>query len=180
MKTLFYRKIILLVIFVLASITIYGQMLIDNTDCLKRDNTISEKFSIQERLDIEDIKVSEIGHSSSNKIEYKKYFSREGKEITDYVWGIDIKIKKKIQNRIKELFNFNDRTECVGTSLLLLLIDNENDVFEIRVIKGITDEYNKELLKAVKILEENIVCVCSETLPKAVAVLFPLNLTIEK
>jgi hypothetical protein len=125
-------------------------------------DSLGRKIGIWTFYDIENIKYLEIKYSAPDEIEYKNYFTRSGKVIKKYSWSINLVSLNKIREAIKNDFVVDDTTWGSGRSLLLLMIDVESDNYEIRIIKGIHYDFNKELQRVIKKIEKNLIFIYSD------------------
>jgi len=120
-------------------------------------DSLGNKVGVWIDYDIENIKCSETKYSSPNKVEYTKYFTRKGKEINVYTWKLNNCSLSILTELIKNKFILNDSTFGNGSAILLLLADCENNIYEIRIIRGISIGFNNELLRVTKDLEKNLI-----------------------
>jgi hypothetical protein len=130
--------------------------------CASCQNIIkNSKDSLENEIgyDIEHIKYIEMYVDNSGE-KHTNYFTRCGDTIALYDWRIDSSIIKKINEHILRNFVINEFTEAQGLAVLLLILDFENDIYEIRVIRGITQGFNNELLRAINKIERDIIFVC--------------------
>jgi hypothetical protein len=108
--------------------------------------------------DIKHIKYIET-YIDNNGVKHSNYFTRRGDTIALYDWKIDISIIKKIKEHILREFVIDEFTEAQGNAVLLLILDFKNEVYEIRVIRGITQGFNNELLRVINKIEKDLIFV---------------------
>jgi hypothetical protein len=125
-----------------------------------QSDTLGNKTGLCEGYDIEHIKYSETMYVSGN-VEYTCYFTKQGDTISVYNWAINITAIKKIKECILSNFVINEFTEAQGSATLLLILDFESNVSEIRVIRGITENFNNELLRVINKIEKDLIFVCA-------------------
>ena len=116
------------------------------------------KDSLKNELgyDIEHIKYIEM-YVDNNGVKQTNYFTRCGDTIALFDWRIDISLIKKIKAHVLRNFVINEFTEAQGNAVLLLILDFKNEVYEIRVIRGITQGFNNELLRAINKIEKDLI-----------------------
>jgi hypothetical protein len=146
----------LLILQILFSANIYCQ----NAASRNNKDTLDNKEGIRIEYDIEHIKYSETMYVSDN-IKYFNYFSRQGDTISVYNWKIDVTAINKIKEKILNNFTVNDFTYVAGSAVLLLMLDCKKNIFEIRIIKGITPNFNKELLRVINKIEKDLIFICT-------------------
>lgn len=129
---------------------------------INRVDSSGNKVGVWIDYDIENLKCSETKYSSPNEVEYTKYFTRRGEEISVYTWKINQSTLSKIDELIKNNFKLNDITFGHGRAILLLLADCNKNVYEIRIIRGISNGFDNELLRVTKDLEKNLIFISSE------------------
>jgi len=130
---------------------------------LNRLDSSGNKIGLWIEFDIENIKYSETKYSKPNKVEYVKYFTRNGKEIRKYSWKINSCSLNRLIESIKNKFIYDDLSAGTGSAILLLIADCNNNVFEIRVIKGVSKGFNNEIIRVTKELENNLIFICPDT-----------------
>ena len=131
-----------------------------NTNLQNNKDSLGNKAGLCVEYDIEHIKLSEKTFVN-NEIEYVNYFSKKGDTISVFNWAINATAIKKITERILDSFIVNDFTYASGSATLLLLVDYENNIFEIRVMRGITEYFNNELLRVIDKIEKDLIFICS-------------------
>ena len=108
------------------------------------------------KYDIEGIKYAEIQKSGSVTMKVC-YYTREGKSIDKFNWKINVKIINNIRDRILSQFFIDDYTYSSGKAIILLIADPWSKSVELRLIKGLVPSFNKELIRVLKRVENNIV-----------------------
>ena len=96
-----------------------------------------------------------------NVIEYKNYFSRAGDTISVRRWEVNEAAIERIQKRILDNFIVNDYTWARGIAVVLLMIDCEREIMEMRVINSLSKRFDKELLRVVNMVEKDLVLICT-------------------
>ena len=151
MKFLFVFQILLL------STNIYCQSV-----NLQKKDSLGNKTGLYKVYDIEHIRYSETMFVN-NKAEYTNYFSRKGDTIFVTNWSFNTTAMTKIREKILNNFIVNDFTYASGSASLLLLVDCEKKIFEIRIMRGITESFNNELLRVINKIEKDLVFICATT-----------------
>jgi len=139
------------------------------------ESMLGNKTYLYTKYDIQHIKLSETMYVNS-EIKYTNYFSREGDTISMYDWAIGVTAIKIIREKILNNFIVNDLTYARGCASLLLLIDCEKNIFEIRIMRGITDNFNNELLRVVDKIEKDLIFICSDNCKTYVVTPFAIRL----
>lgn len=151
------------------------QILCLSVSIYSQNTNLNNKKDLRTEYDIENIKLSETMRVN-NQIEYTNYFSRQGDTISVYDWAINVKSIKRIQENILDNFILNDFTYANGSASMLLLIDYERNIFEIRIMRGITDNFNKELLRVINNLENKLILICSSDCKTPIVTPFAIRL----
>lgn len=131
--------------------------------CVNCQNvTQSREDSLKKEIgyDINHIKYIET-YIDNNGVKHSNYFTRRGDTIVLYDWGIDTSIIRKIKEHILRDFVIDEFTEAQGNAILLLILDFKKEVYEIRVIRGITQDFNNELLRVINKIEKDLIFVCA-------------------
>lgn len=139
-------------------------------------DSLGNKIGLWIEYDIENIKYSETYYSTLNKVEYRKYFNRHGDEILSYSWKINNSSLKKLIDLIKSKILFNDLTSGQGSAVVLFFADCDNNIFELRIIQGISTKFNNELLRVTKEIEDKIIFLCSDNCKTPIITYFPIKL----
>lgn len=145
-----------IILMILLSANIYCQ----NANLHNNNDTLYNKTDVSVKYDIDNIKYIETMYVN-NDVKYIWYFSRNGDTISVYNWQMNVTTIKKIKEKILNNFSINDLTYAKGSAVLLLIFDCEKDIFEIRIIKGITQHFNKELLRVINNIEKDLVFICT-------------------
>jgi hypothetical protein len=153
------------------SVSIYCQ----NTNLHNKKDSLDNKTGLYLKYDIEHIKLSETMFANNEAV-YTNYFSRKGDTIVVYDWAINVTAIKKIREHILRNFVINEFTEASGSAVLLLILDIENDLYEIRVIRGITQGFNNELLRAINKVEKDLIFVCTTDCKMPIVTPFAIRL----
>ncbi len=111
-----------------------------------------------------------------NVAKHPHYFTRKGDRILLYEWQINVSVIKKIQELILKDFVINEFTEASGPAYLLLILDCEKDIFEIRIIRGITTGFNKELLRVVDAIEKDLIFICASNCQTPIVIPFAIRI----
>lgn len=127
---------------------VYGTELTSN-DSIKQDTIVeSFKYDINDKIYLKTI-LDE--HGKRHSI----YFDEKGTAFEDYDWDVSVESLKKIQKLIFSEFKVSDETYCSGTAVVLL-IANTDDI-ELRIINGLTTEYNQELQRVLNNIKKRII-----------------------
>lgn len=163
-------KILILVITQISlSFHIYGNELTSN-NTLKEDTIIeSIKYDINDKIYLKTI-LDEEGQRHSF------YFDEKGRAYEDYDWNVSIESIRKIQKLILSEFKVSDETYCSGTAVVLI-IANEDDI-ELRIINGLTREYNQELQRVLDNIKKRII-VLRRNNEKTLIIPFGVNIAKE-
>lgn len=163
-------KILILVITQISlSFHIYGNELTSN-NTLKEDTIIeSIKYDINDKIYLKTI-LDEEGQRHSI------YFDEKGRAYEDYDWNVSIESIRKIQKLILSEFKVSDETYCSGTAVVLI-IANEDDI-ELRIINGLTTEYNQELQRVLDNIKKRIIVLWRNN-EKTLIIPFGVNITKE-
>lgn len=163
-------KILILVITQISlSFHIYGNELTSN-NTLKEDTIIeSIKYDINDKIYLKTI-LDEEGQRHSI------YFDEKGRAYEDYDWNVSIESIRKIQKLILSEFKVSDETYCSGTAVVII-IANEDDI-ELRIINGLTREYNQELQRVLDNIKKRII-VLRRNNEKTLIIPFGVNITKE-
>ena len=163
-------KILILVITQISlSFHIYGNELTSN-NTLKEDTIIeSIKYDINDKIYLKAI-LDEEGQRHSI------YFDEKGRAYEDYDWNVSIESIRKIQKLILSEFKVSDETYCSGTAVVLI-IANEDDI-ELRIINGLTREYNQELQRVLDNIKKRII-VLRRNNEKTLIIPFGVNIAKE-
>lgn len=109
-------------------------------------------------------------------VEQTYYFTRNCDTISSFDWRINLTTINKIKDRILSEFDINEFTEAQGSAVLLLIFDFNSEVYEIRLIRGITQGFNNELLRVIKKIEKDLIFVSATDLKKAIVTPFAIRL----
>ena len=126
---------------------------------INQRDSLGNKIGLWVKYDIEHIKLSETMYVN-NEVEYTHYYTRKGDTIYVYDWKIEVSIINQIREHILENFVINEFTEVSGIEPLLLILDFENNVYEIRTMRGMTQGFNKELLRVINKIEKQLIVIC--------------------
>ncbi len=143
-----------------------------NIYCQNNEMTNS-KNTLEVRYDIEGIKLVEIMRIDG-EVKYAHYFSRQGDTISVHNWRINLSATDRVKAKIKENFIVNDLTYTRSMASLLLILDFENNIFEIRIEGGINQDFNKELLRVIKEIEKDLIFICTTDCQMPIVTPFPL------
>lgn len=129
---------------------------------------------IENRFDIDSLKYVEVGSRDSTVV-YSKYFSRKGDTISVYKWNMLHSSIEKIQKKIKANFDYKT-PEVHGRAIILLIFDCEKEIFELRIIRGITKEFDNALGLAIRKTEEELIPLCPYGCKEAIVSPFPIKI----
>lgn len=145
---------------------VYGKNL---TFCIVKDTIVeSVKYDINNKIYLKTI-------LDEQKGKHQIYFDEKGTPIEEYDWNVSSETIRKIQDLIVSEFKISDETYSSGTAIVLLIANM--DKIEFRIIKGLTEEYNTELQRVLKKIEERIVFLRKN---KDKALVFPFGINISK
>lgn len=174
-----YNSILVLLIFLLAFFYkgfCQENVLIGNEiDHVNLLDSSGNKIGLWIEYDIENIKYSETRYSKPNKVDYTKYFTRNGTEIKKYSWRINSFSLNRLIESTKNNFIYDDLSAGVGSAILLLIADCKNNIFEIRIIKGVSKGFNNELLRVTKDLENNLIFICPDNYKTPIIIPFSIH-----
>lgn len=137
------------------------------------DRTLGQ-IKIESCFDADSLKYIEVCRHDSIVI-YSKYFSRKGDTISVYKWNMLHSSIEKIQKKIKANFDYNT-PEVRGRAILLLIFDCEKEIFELRIIRGITKEFDNALGLAIRKTEEELIPLCPYGCKEAIVSPFPIKI----
>lgn len=142
-------------------------------------NALGKTSYIKERIvvknDVENIKLLETKYVNDS-VEYTHYFTRDGDVISTYDWQIGITEINKIRNRLLNEFNINDSTYAQGKAVLFLILNAKRDKIEIRLYRGITTGFDKELLRAIAKIEKESIFVIAPNSKVPIVVPFAIQI----
>lgn len=125
--------------------------------------------------DIEHIKYMEIS-VDNNGVKHTNYYTRGGDTISLFDWRIKVSVIERIKEQILRNFIIDEFTEAQGNAVLLLILDFKKEVYEIRIIRGITQGFNKELLRVIKKIESELIFVHSTECKISIVTPFAIRL----
>ena len=105
------------------------------------------------------------------------YYTRKGDSIDSFSWKINEKTINTIRDKILSEFVVNDYTYASGKAIILLMAVPLSKSIELRLIKGLSPSFNKELIKVLKKIECNIVFTFED---KPIIFPFAVELTFKK
>ena len=161
------RDIVYLLIFFVLFVSAHSQ---------KRDK---EAFTLMRKItkyDAEGLKYVSI--TKKDCIALKTcYYTRKGDSIDSFCWKINEKTINTIRDKILSEFVVNDYTYASGKAIILLMAVPLSKSIELRLIKGLSPSFNKELIKVLKKIECNIVFTFED---KPIIFPFAVELTFKK
>lgn len=116
-----------------------------------------KKIGLWKVCDTRKILFKEIWYGNNEKIDSVKFFNLEGSEIKNFspVTSINTECLKAIQDEVSKKINWKEIVETVKGGVLLHFYVNSNyDLIDVRIIKGISESVDNEVLNAVKIIDE--------------------------
>lgn len=161
------RDIVYLLMFFVLFASAHGQ---------KRDK---EAFTLMRKItkyDAEGLKYVSITKKDSIALK-TCYYTRKGDSIDSFSWKINEKTINTIRDKILSEFAVNDYTYASGKAIILLMAVPLSKSIELRLIKGLSPPFNKELIKVLKKIECNIEFTFED---KPIIVPFAVELTFKK
>lgn len=138
-----------------------------------------DSFSNKIKYDVENIKYLELTYAN-NELISSNYYTRCGNIISLYDWEIDVSIIKKIKEYILRNFVIDEFTEASGSAVLLLILDFDKNIHEIRVIRGITLGFNKELLRVTREIENDSIAIFTQNCEAPMPIITPFTIRLNK
>ena len=154
---------------------IYMLLFISNASCGQNRISISDKDKESIVLyDVQGLKYEQLWRFN-NTIVRDCYFSRKGEIIDNATWNVEIQTLLKLKDKILCKFRVDDETFTPGTAGVLLLAMPKCNIVELRLARGLTSSFDKELLRVLKDVEQEVL-VFSD---KPIAVFIPIRITID-
>ena len=154
---------------------IYMLLFFSNASCGQNRIVISDKEQDSVVLyDVQGLKYKQIWRFN-NKVVRDCYFSRKGEIIDNATWNVEIQTLLKLKDKILRKFRVDDETFTSGTAIVLLLAVPKSNILELRLARGLTSSFDKELLRVLKDVEQEVL-VFSD---KPIAVFIPIRITID-
>ena len=154
---------------------IYMLLFISNASCGQNRIVISDKEQESSVLyDVQGLKYEQLWRFN-NTIVRDCYFSRTGEIIDNATWNVEIQTLLKLKDKILRKFRVDDETFTSGTAIVLLLAVPKSNILELRLARGLTSSFDKELLRVLKDVEQEVL-VFSD---KPIAVFIPIRITID-
>ena len=154
---------------------IYMLLFISNASCGQNRIVISDKDKESIVLyDVQGLKYKQIWRFN-NKVVRDCYFTRKGEIIDNATWNVEIQTLLKLKDKILRKFRVDDETFTSGTAIVLLLAVPKSNILELRLARGLTSSFDKELLRVLKDVEQEVL-VFSD---KPIAVFIPIRITID-
>ena len=154
---------------------IYMLLFISNASCGQNRISISDKDKESIVLyDVQGLKYKQIWRFNNKVVRYC-YFSRKGEIIDSTTWNVEIQTTLKLKDKILSKFRVDDETFTPGTAGVLLLAMPKCNIVELRLIRGLTDSFNKEMLRVLREVEQDILVFSANP----IAVIVPIRITID-
>ena len=154
---------------------IYMLLFISNASCGQNRIVISDKEQESSVLyDVQGLKYEQLWRFNNKVVRYC-YFSRKGEIIDNTTWNVEIQTLLKLKDKILRKFRVDDETFTSGTAIVLLLAVPKSNILELRLARGLTSSFDKELLRVLKDVEQEVL-VFSD---KPIAVFIPIRITID-
>lgn len=127
-------------------------------------------------FDIDSVKYKAILYSTSGEVEDTKFFRKTGSEIKDCTMNLSPILVKKLRERIRFYFDWGNVVprDGQGVVLLSLLINCDGSIDEVRILRGIHHSLNEEVMRAAKLLEDNLIFICPQECRTSLLVVFPI------
>ena len=154
---------------------IYLLLFISNASCGQNRISISDKDKESIVLyDVQGLKYEQLWRFN-NTIVRDCYFTRKGEFIDNATWNVEIQTLLKLKDKILCKFRVDDETFTPGTAGVLLLAMPKCNIVELRLIRGLTDSFNKEMLRVLREVEQDILVFSANP----IAVIVPIRITID-
>ena len=152
---------------------IYMLLFISNASCGQNRISISDKDKESIVLyDVQGLKYKQIWRFNNKVVRYC-YFSRKGEIIDNTTWNVEIQTLLKLKDKILRKFRVDDETFTSGTAIVLLLA--VTNILELRLARGLTSSFDKEMLRALKNVEQEVLVFSDNP----IAVFIPIRITID-
>ena len=154
---------------------IYMLLFISNASCGQNRISISDKDKECIVLyDVQGLKYKQLWRFNNKVVRYC-YFSRKGEIIDNTTWNAEIQTTLKLKDKILSKFHVDDETFTPGTAIVLLLAMPKCNIVELRLIHGLTHSFNKEMLRVLREVEQDILVFSANP----IAVVVPIKITID-
>ena len=131
------------------------------SDSLNKINQSGYKNGLLEVKDSKKILFKRVWYGENEKIDSLKIFNLKGEEMKGFIPVTSVKIEclKAIQNEILKKINKKEIFENVkGNVLAHFYVSESDEIIDMRIIKGISDSIDNEVLKAIKIMDTTSSC----------------------
>lgn len=146
-----------------------------NVSCGQNRISISDKEQESVVLyDVQGLKYEQLWRFN-NTIVRDCYFTRKGEFIDNATWNVEIQTLLKLKDKILSKFRVDDETFTPGTAIVLLLTMPKCNIVELRLIHGLTHSFNKEMLRVLREVEQDILVFSDNP----IAVFVPIRITID-
>lgn len=153
----------------------YMLLFFSNVSCGQNRSVISDKE--QESIvlyDVQGLKYEQLWRFN-NTIVRDCYFTRKGEFIDNATWNVEIQTLLKLKDKILRKFRVDDETFTSGTAIVLLLAVPKSNILELRLARGLTSSFDKEMLRVLKDVEQEVLVFSDNP----IAVFIPIRITID-
>ena len=146
-----------------------------NVSCGQNRISISDKEQESVVLyDVQGLKYEQLWRFN-NIIVRDCYFTRKGELIDNATWNVEIQTLLKLKDKILRKFRVDDETFTSGTAIVLLLAVPKSNILELRLARGLTSSFDKEMLRVLKDVEQEVLVFSDNP----IAVFIPIRITID-
>jgi len=140
-------------------------------------DSLGNKIGWWLEFDVDSVVYKEVLYSAPNRVAHVKFITKAGIEIEDYSMILNPLLVEKLRKSIKSNFNWGkvEPREGKGLVTLLLVINTEGNIIDIRVLRGIHPSFNAEMVRATRLVEKDLIFICQTESRVPVVIIVPIR-----
>lgn len=176
-----FNSVIGLLFFIIIPALAYSQ-----NDCITYEgkeinctDSAGNRIGLWIEFDINHEKFSEVIYSAGGIAVEKRYFRLNGEELREYSTSAQLNQKTIdfFKEEVKNAFNWRNVVPRDGKGIVVVsfIIQRDGKISDVRLLRGIHQSFNIEVLRCIQLLEGKIVVLGSEECTKPVLIILPIN-----
>ena len=153
--------------------TVYCQ----DTSQINKTDSLGNRRVLEISYDVENIKYFEVLYVDNEPIR-ANFVSRKGDTISAaHNWEMDITLIRQIQGRLARKFIYTDATAVHGNggALFYLILDYKKNILELRSIRRVTEDFDKEIIRIAHEVEKDLIHILPPDLKTPIVIPFPFR-----
>jgi len=140
-------------------------------------DSVGNKIGWWLEFDVDSVVYKATLYSAPNRVVHTKFITKNGIEIEEYNMALNPLLIEELIKNIKANFNWGRVVPREGKGLvtLLLVINTEGEIIDIRVLRGIHPSFNEEVIRAAKLVEKDLIFICAKESQVPIVIIVPIR-----